>query len=263
MHVLIVEDNPINAKLLAVNLEKVGYKTVVANTGREALDRLDHDNEIELVISDIMMPEMDGLELLSKMKENEKYKDIPLIVSSSLADMDTVRKAARLGCHHYITKPLRVTDLLQKVRAALGADSSTEEVQDTSTEQEKPKEGIGTASDQKASPESDESAEPSKKDKKENKAAEALKRFKTAVYKAIDELDQGSTLTEDLASAVPTVVDGSKRIGASRLVMVASRLQRNIQTDEKELDESLRQLLLKELKIMKRALESPTGVPGF
>ena len=261
MHVLIVEDNPINAKLLAVNLEKVGYKTVVANTGREALDRLDHDNEIELVISDIMMPEMDGLELLTKMKENEKYKDIPLIVSSSLADMDTVRKAARLGCHHYITKPLKVTDLLQKVRAALGADASTEAAPDTSTEQERPKE-VDTAS-QKASPESDESAEPSKKDKKEDKAAEALKRFQTAVHKAIDSLDQGSTLTEDLASAVPTIVDGSKRIGASRLVMVTSRLNRNIQTDEKELDESLRQLLLKELKIMKRALESPTGVPGF
>jgi len=71
------------------------------------------------MVPDIMMPEMDGLELLSKIKEQPEWKDIPVIMCSSLADMETVKEAMRAGCRHYLIKPVKKEQLLAKVREAL------------------------------------------------------------------------------------------------------------------------------------------------
>jgi CheY-like chemotaxis protein len=119
MRILIVEDNPINAKLLEQNLVKNGYETIRAENGKQALECLDVRPDIELVISDIMMPEMDGLELLCKLKAQPAHRDLPIIMCTSLSDMETVRKAARGGCRHYIVKPIDSIQLLQKVNEVL------------------------------------------------------------------------------------------------------------------------------------------------
>jgi response regulator RpfG family c-di-GMP phosphodiesterase len=66
-----------------------------------------------------MMPEMDGLELLSKIKEQPEWKDIPVIMCSSLADVETVKKAVQAGCRHYLIKPVKGEQLMEKVREAL------------------------------------------------------------------------------------------------------------------------------------------------
>jgi CheY-like chemotaxis protein len=120
MSILIVEDNAVNARMLEVTLQKHGYRTARARTGREALDRLQQDGpEIEMVITDIMMPEMDGLELFAAIRAEPKWQMLPVVIASAAADAERVAKAAELGCHDYILKPIHTAQLLGKVRSII------------------------------------------------------------------------------------------------------------------------------------------------
>ncbi len=120
MSILIVEDNQVSAKLVEGILQREGHETVVAQTGEMALERLDFISDIQLVIADIMMPEMDGLEFIAKMRERPKWRDLPVIMQTSDANEETVRKAASLGCRYYLIKPVSKQQLLERVRQALG-----------------------------------------------------------------------------------------------------------------------------------------------
>ena len=91
-----------------------------SGTEEEALECLQSTPDIQLVITDIVMPEMDGLELLRTMKEHAEWKEIPVIMSTVLADLETVKKAAGMGCRDYVAKPIHPAQLIQKVRQALG-----------------------------------------------------------------------------------------------------------------------------------------------
>jgi len=119
MRILIVEDNPVNTKILEMNLRKSDYLTVTAKTGKEALDCLRSIPDIELILADIMMPEMDGLAFMRLIKRHLFWKEIPIIMCTSLSDTDTVKKAIEMGCTDYLLKPIDGTLLLQKVRKAL------------------------------------------------------------------------------------------------------------------------------------------------
>jgi len=119
MSILIVEDDKISAKILEVNLKKWNYQTIVAHNAKKALEYLSLAIEIELVITDIMMPEIDGLELLAKMKEASEWKNIPVIMFTSLADAETVKKSISMGCKHYLIKPINPKALQERVAEAL------------------------------------------------------------------------------------------------------------------------------------------------
>jgi len=119
MTILVVEDNKVSSKIVLAHLKKAQYDTAVAHNGREAVECLEAIPDIRLVIADIMMPEMSGLDLLRKMHETPAWKDIPVIMCTSLADAEHVKMASRLGCRHYILKPFHGDVLLQKVTAAL------------------------------------------------------------------------------------------------------------------------------------------------
>jgi CheY-like chemotaxis protein len=120
MTIMIAEDNRASAKILEISLRNDGYASFIARNGKEALECLQSMPDIELVITDIMMPEMDGLELLRTMKEHAEWKEIPVIMFTALADLETVKKAAGMGCREYLTKPIIPAQLIQKVRKALG-----------------------------------------------------------------------------------------------------------------------------------------------
>ena len=119
MKILIVEDNLIGTMLLEILLQKHGYQTVLARTGTEAIECLTTTPDIQLLISEIVMPEMDGVELLSKMKEHPDWRNIPVIMCTALADADTVRRAIVLGCKHYVLKPINGEALMRKVERVL------------------------------------------------------------------------------------------------------------------------------------------------
>ena len=120
MNILIVEDEPISQKILELNLQKHGYRTFSAQTGKEALEYLLSNPDIQLMIADIMLPEMDGLALLAEMKENPDLKNIPVIMCSAHSQVKIVQRAIELGCRHYIVKPINPGLLRQKVNDALG-----------------------------------------------------------------------------------------------------------------------------------------------
>jgi len=122
MSILIVEDNEISGKILEANLQKLNYETIVARNGKEALECLSRVPEIELVIMDIMMPEINGLELLAKVKRTPEWKDIPVIMCTSLANAETIRKAMCMGSKYYLMKPINPKMLRQKVAEVLRND---------------------------------------------------------------------------------------------------------------------------------------------
>jgi CheY-like chemotaxis protein len=119
MSILIVDDNEVLLILLDKMLQAHNYSTVWATSGVEAWKVLESDPNIRLVISDIVMPEMSGLELLSRMKKSVTLRDIPVILCTVMADVENVRQGALLGCHSYLVKPVQRDHLLQKVTQAL------------------------------------------------------------------------------------------------------------------------------------------------
>jgi len=121
MSILIVDDNEIIRILIEKMLRANHYSTLWAANGAEALKILESPTDVRLVIADILMPGMTGLDLLRRMKESPILKDIPVILCSVLADIENVRQGALLGCQSYLVKPLQRDLLLQKVAQALAA----------------------------------------------------------------------------------------------------------------------------------------------
>lgn len=116
MAILIVEDNPVSAKLLEQSLKKYDYETLAAGNGVEALEILSKNgSSIEIVITDVMMPEMDGLTLAEKIKTTALFAHIPVIICTILQDVESIKKAASIGCRHYLLKPFRPEDLRSKI----------------------------------------------------------------------------------------------------------------------------------------------------
>ncbi len=112
--VLLVEDNPDLRKYIHELLRK-SFRVVEARNGKEALEKLNETQDISLVISDLMMPVMDGQELLKRIKNDPKYYRLPFIMLTARADSDTRLSALRFGVDDYLTKPFEEAELLARV----------------------------------------------------------------------------------------------------------------------------------------------------
>lgn len=121
MAILIVEDNPVNAKLLVLTLRGAGFQCEVVGNGREALAMLPDMPEIQLIITDYMMPEMDGLELIEKVRALPQLDHIPILIASAHADLETVKRAQRIRCDGFLVKPIDRQQLLNRVGELLQA----------------------------------------------------------------------------------------------------------------------------------------------
>ena len=112
--VLIVDDVPTNVMLVQAILKKEGYTLLTCDSGAKAL-RLAHDKHPNLILLDIMMPEMDGYEVLQHLKSNPDTNDIPVIIMSALSDMQSIVKGYQLGATEYVTKPFQREELVKRV----------------------------------------------------------------------------------------------------------------------------------------------------
>ncbi|MEW5819503.1 MAG: HD domain-containing phosphohydrolase [Cyanobacteriota bacterium] len=117
-NVLIVDDNPANVILLKDLLEYEDYNVTTAKNGLEALDLILYSLP-EVILLDIMMPEMDGYEVLDHLMSNEETKYIPVIVVSAKTDESDVKLALDKGAVDYIKKPINNVELIARVRSAL------------------------------------------------------------------------------------------------------------------------------------------------
>lgn len=115
MSILVAEDDVTSARVVELTLKKYGYQYFIAENGRIALDYLYRTPQVRLVISDIMMPDMNGMELLAKMKGTRELQNTPIIMCTTKADMDTVKQAVKSGCADYVVKPINPLQLLKKI----------------------------------------------------------------------------------------------------------------------------------------------------
>lgn len=122
MNVLIVEDNPISSKVFEHTLDKFGYETLTAHDGEEALKFLEDHAEIELVITDIVMPNTDGVELVRKIKERPEWSEIPILVCTSIKP-ESVNNSIPMRGWKYLFKPIRTDKLMQKVNEAFAGQT--------------------------------------------------------------------------------------------------------------------------------------------
>jgi DNA-binding response OmpR family regulator len=119
MNVLVVEDSPIQVRLLQHALQQDGYRPMIAQTGRAAVTSLIDEPDMGLVIVDLCLPELTGFTLLSLMQGHPQWHTIPVLVTSGLADAMSVRRVARLGVRHYLLKPYGVTQLREAIQQVL------------------------------------------------------------------------------------------------------------------------------------------------
>lgn len=115
---LVVDDNKVNRILLARGLESYGHKIQTAENGRQALEKLRSDS-FDLVLLDIEMPEMNGYEVLETCLRDPELRDIPIIMTSSLDELDSVVKCIELGAEDYLNKPVNPILLRARVNASL------------------------------------------------------------------------------------------------------------------------------------------------
>jgi class 3 adenylate cyclase len=117
-HLLIVDDNKVNRILLARGLESYGHKVEAVENGRQALDRLRSDS-FDLVLLDIEMPELNGYQVLETCLQDSDLRDIPIIMTSSLDEINSVVKCIELGAEDYLNKPVNPILLRARVNASL------------------------------------------------------------------------------------------------------------------------------------------------
>jgi adenylate cyclase len=117
--ILIADDNRVNRLLLARGLEQQGHTIVFAEHGREALDLLRRQQSFDLMLLDVLMPELDGYEVLAELKDDPHLRDIPVIVTSALDEIDSVVRCLEMGAEDYLTKPVNPVLLNARINASL------------------------------------------------------------------------------------------------------------------------------------------------
>ncbi|MFJ7186426.1 SpoIIE family protein phosphatase [Lysinibacillus xylanilyticus] len=126
MTILLVDDNQVNLFVIEKVLKNAGYDNCVSLTSAyELFDYLQLDapnpkgNSVDLILLDIMMPEIDGIEACKRIKQNKRLKDIQIIFVTALEDKNKLAEALDIGGVDYITKPINKTELLARIRVAL------------------------------------------------------------------------------------------------------------------------------------------------
>ena len=116
--ILVVEDQEEIASLLRFKLKNSGYEVVLAENGKIALE-MAHADQPDLIIMDVMMPVMDGLETLKNLKSDASLKLIPVIMLTAQSSESSVVNGFELGADDYITKPFRTQEFIARVNAVL------------------------------------------------------------------------------------------------------------------------------------------------
>lgn len=116
--ILVADDEPVNRALIQRRLERDGYRVLTAKNGSEAVEKT-KESLPDLVILDVMMPEMDGMDACRLIKESEETRDIPIIFLSARDETEMKVSGLTLGANDYISKPFKAEELLARVRVAI------------------------------------------------------------------------------------------------------------------------------------------------
>lgn len=115
MKILVAEDEPLILQTLELKLKKEGYEVIGCVDGLDALQKIDAEQP-DLIITDIMMPYMSGLEVVRKVKQDVNSKNIPVIVLSTMGQESIVEEAFELGADDYLKKPFSLSELSIRIK---------------------------------------------------------------------------------------------------------------------------------------------------
>ncbi len=122
--VLVVDDDEMNLQVAKMILEKkLPCRVITANSGAQCLEVL-QSQYVRVVLLDILMPEMDGIETLKEIRADERFEELPVIMLTASLDKDNIKKAAALGVKDYVRKPFMPKELIDRVSKKLIEESS-------------------------------------------------------------------------------------------------------------------------------------------
>ncbi len=116
------DDEPDMTRVIGKSLEISGYEVIIANDGIECISKARHEQP-DVILLDNVMPNMDGLTALEKLRSSQRTQDIPVIIVTALADEDSIAKALNGGADSYVVKPFDYEMLLVRITMALESRS--------------------------------------------------------------------------------------------------------------------------------------------
>ena len=119
-HILIVDDSKTVRNLVAFIMKKEGFKVTTAEDGLDGLEKLYSSAAVDLIVSDVNMPRMDGLTFIKTVREQEAYKDIPIVVLSTEGQDKDIKTGLTVGANLYMVKPAQPEKLVRNVKMLLG-----------------------------------------------------------------------------------------------------------------------------------------------
>jgi two-component system, chemotaxis family, chemotaxis protein CheY len=119
-HILIVDDSKTVRNLVAFIMKKEGFKVTTAEDGLDGLEKLYAAAQVDLIVSDVNMPRMDGFTFIKNVREQEVYRDIPIIVLSTEGQDKDIETGLTLGANLYMVKPAQPEKMVRNVKMLLG-----------------------------------------------------------------------------------------------------------------------------------------------
>lgn len=119
--ILIAEDDRISRKLAVKIVEELGHTAFVSPHGKHAYETLMAGNDIDLLLTDIMMPEMDGQQLIQTLRGDQQFHDLPIVIMSAVVGINDISKLLKLGATLFLAKPLQREELRDYITRCLGA----------------------------------------------------------------------------------------------------------------------------------------------
>ena len=120
-HILVADDEPHIGRIIKMKLEQGPFRVSVAYDGQEALDMVNDGEQIDLALLDLMMPKLSGLDVLRRIREQERFKSLPCIILTAGGDAKHERDALELGATQFLTKPFSPKKLYALVARLTGA----------------------------------------------------------------------------------------------------------------------------------------------
>lgn len=118
--ILVVDDSPTIVKFVSFSLRNGGYAVVTACDGMDAIEKISRsDEDVHLIITDLNMPNLDGYSLIGTLRQNEKYRETPIIILSSEGSDDDRERGMAVGATSYLVKPFKSSVLLSEVQKFL------------------------------------------------------------------------------------------------------------------------------------------------
>ncbi len=119
-HVLVADDEPHIGRIIKMKLEQGPFRVSLAHDGREALDLLARDGDVDLVLLDLMMPNVSGLDVLAQLRADARFRELPCIILTAAGQEQQYREAMRLGATDFMTKPFSPKKLYARAAELAG-----------------------------------------------------------------------------------------------------------------------------------------------